>query len=111
MRLRVTMRQAYGALHTLGKFRISISESERPVKVEAAQWPTDVNAILSKPNDARIAEELARLEDYFRSQDAGYLARQQQVAEHAEASGDARLRGVQDLAWALINSPAFLFNR
>ena len=25
--------------------------------------------------------------------------------------GNARLFGVQDLAWALINSPAFLFNR
>ncbi len=110
-RMRVTMRQAYGGAHVLGKFRISLSESERPVKVDAVKWPTNVNTILGKQADARTPEELARLQEYFRTQDEGLLARQKQVAELEGASGNARLRGVQDLAWALINSPAFLFNR
>ncbi|MDA7979637.1 MAG: DUF1549 and DUF1553 domain-containing protein [Pirellulales bacterium] len=110
-RLRVTIRQAYGGAHVLGKFRISISESERPVKVGDVTWPADVSAILAKPEEDRTAEELARLQDYYRTQDQGLLARQRQLADHAAASDNARLRGVQDLAWALINSPAFLFNR
>ena len=49
---------------------------------------------------------MARLRDYYLSQDAQYreLKRAQLLV------ANPRLAAVQDLAWALINSPAFLFN-
>ena len=39
------------------------------------------------------------------------LRLKQAVAASAEQQKNERLTGAQDLAWALINSPAFLFNR
>ena len=48
---------------------------------------------------------------YFKSLDGDYQALQQSVQRSAEMIKNRRLLGVQDLAWALINNPAFLFNR
>jgi len=58
-----------------------------------------------------IAEQKAAIANHFRSRDAGYQELTATVARSAEALKNRRLLGVQDLAWALINNPAFLFNR
>ena len=51
------------------------------------------------------------LADYFKSLDAEWT----RLSAVAKSAGDqiknARALGIQDLGWALINSPAFLFNR
>ena len=68
-------------------------------------------AIVATPKDKRSPEQNTALTTHVLGQD-GELARLKNAVAQAEASTkNARLIGVQDLAWALINSPAFLFNR
>jgi hypothetical protein len=47
-----------------------------------------------------------KLRAYYRSLDADY----RQLEEASRLLANPRLAAVQDLAWALINTPAFLFN-
>jgi hypothetical protein len=42
--------------------------------------------------------------------DPKVLQLRQDVAMSAKQLGDPRLTGAQDVVWALVNSPAFLFN-
>jgi hypothetical protein len=73
--------------------------------------PAAIAAVLAVAADARTAEQKAELASYFRSLD-GELAQLQRLAAEAAKQPEAyRLLGAQDLAWALLNSPAFLFNR
>ena len=55
---------------------------------------------------------LAGLVDFWNMVDATWpeLSRRQQAVAEFSRPGDPRLIGAQDLVWALINSPAFLFN-
>jgi hypothetical protein len=48
---------------------------------------------------------------YYRSQDEELVRLEREVAKSEEMLKNRRLVGVQDLGWALINNPAFLFNR
>ncbi|MCC6493779.1 MAG: DUF1549 domain-containing protein [Pirellulales bacterium] len=88
--------------HLLGRFRISVTGEEWPYVrgVHPAQWHA--------PLAARTLSQTERqhLLSYYFSLDADY--RELQQAERLLAN--PRLAAVQDLAWALINSPAFLFN-
>ena len=63
------------------------------------------------PADQRTAEQQGRLAEYYRTQDSDLEQRRQALAEHEKQKAQSRLKGAQDLAWALINTPAFLFNR
>ncbi|HWC89038.1 MAG TPA: hypothetical protein VG433_05275, partial [Pirellulales bacterium] len=96
-------------LHQLGKFRLSVTTSPRPLSRQGL--PAEVAAILGVGADQRTAEQRATLAHYFRSLDSRWSDLSQRVATSANLSRDKRLLGAQDLAWALINSPAFLFNR
>ena len=65
-------------------------------------------AILDTPDEKRTADQKARLRAMYLAQDKEY---QRLAAEAAKVPPtDARVLGAQDLVWALINSPAFLFN-
>jgi hypothetical protein len=93
--------------HTLGKFRLSVTSAKLPLKLDAP--PENILKIARTPADKRTPEQLAAFTSYFRGQDKELARLQRDVTDFGEP-GDKRLIGAQDLAWALINSPAFLFN-
>lgn len=95
--------------HLLGRFRISVTTSPRPIA--GRKLPDNIAVILAVPKAERTPAQADALAAYYRSLD-GELARLQADLKRAEDQAkNARLIGVQDLAWALINNPAFLFNR
>ena len=88
--------------HMLGKFRLSATDAEPPLSRPShpAQWrPLLVARELG-------AAERAKLLNYYLSSDGEYRS----LKEAETLLANPRLAAVQDLAWALINSPAFLFN-
>ena len=93
--------------HTLGKFRLSVTSAKLPLKLDAP--PESILKIAKTPADKRTPEQLAEFTNYFRGQDKELARLQREVTDFGEP-GDKRLIGAQDLAWALINSPGFLFN-
>jgi hypothetical protein len=105
--LTVMVDQRYGSGHTLGKFRISFTGDKGPKLVSPV--PADAVAILDVPESQRTPQHLERLRSMFIAQDAEYQRLQKEVPPVPPT--DPRAVGAQDLAWALINTPAFLFNR
>ncbi len=140
--------QYQDGLHTLGKFRISVTTSPRPIRLEGLS--PAIAAILKVPADKRDKQQLAELTRFYRENDGELkkltdalakaklpravdpkLKRLQDALAKASLpvpldpklvqlradvkmselqAANARLTAVQDLAWALLNSPAFLFN-
>lgn len=96
--------------HLLGKFRVSVTASPRPLHLKSS-LPEEIQQILAVAADQRSEEQTKKLVEFYRSRDSRLKQMQEKVAKLAELEKNQRLTGVQDLAWALINSPAFLFNR
>ncbi len=135
--------------HSLGRFRISVTTSPRPVQLDGI--PRNVADVLAIAADRRNTIQKKNVLEYFRNFDPERLRqlsaiaeskkplpidpRLKQLQEHLakvsqplskdrtlvnleRAVGlstkqleNSRLTATQDIAWALINSPAFLFNR
>ena len=133
--------------HTLGRFRISVTNAPRPVSLGQ---PQNIAKILAVPSDKRTAKQKAALLARYRSLDVELKQRGEVLASaklalpidpklvqlrDALTEADrplppdgkletlrrdtelsrsqlekARLTFAQDLVWALVNSPAFLFN-
>jgi hypothetical protein len=103
--------------------RESVCECERTTEVSLAHamnlinGPTVANAIIDP--DGRLAELVADDLDERALTEEIYLAalsrspREDEYAVAADyiANSESKSEGAQDLLWALINSPAFLFNR
>lgn len=96
-------------LHQLGKFRISVSDSDRPVTLNTV--PANLAALLSIPVAERNEKQQAELKTMYLATDKQYQSLSASVAAIKIQYDNKRLTGLQDLAWALINNPAFLFNR
>jgi Protein of unknown function (DUF1553)/Protein of unknown function (DUF1549)/Bacterial Ig-like domain (group 2) len=96
-----------GKDHNIGKFRISVTTAKEPALKEAL--PAPVQQAILVPLDKRTPEQKAAVANYYRGLDAE-LKRLNEAVADAPPPADVRLLGAQDLAWALINSPAFLFN-
>jgi hypothetical protein len=94
--LTFTLEQQFGSMHTIGRLRLWATKSPRPVQV--SQLPEAVVEVLLKPQEQRTPEDKAVLFAQY-------------IAGDAEMADRIRLSAAQDLGWALINSPAFLFNR
>ena len=95
------------ANHTIGKFRVSVTTDPNP-KLASPLTPAQL-AILDTPDAQRTADQKAKLRQMYLAQDQEYQRLQAEAAKVPPA--DARVLGAQDLVWALINTPAFLFNR
>lgn len=108
--LTFTLLQQYpDGKHSLGRFRLSVTTSPRPFVMNSL--PPEVLQIIKTPREQRTNEQQQQLAAYYRSQDQELARLQSEVKTSEEQLKNRRLIGVQDLAWALINNPAFLFNR
>ena len=104
--LTVVMDQRYGSNHTIGKFRLSVTTDPNPKL--APPVSAEVVAMLETPADKRTPDVKAKLRELYLAQDKELARLKAETADPPPA--DPRVLGAQDLVWALINSPAFLFN-
>jgi hypothetical protein len=94
------------ANHVIGKFRLAVTTDPNPKL--SSPLTAEQLAILDTPEEKRTPEQKARMRAMYLAQDQEY---QRLAAEAAKVPpADPRVVGAQDLVWALINSPAFLFN-
>jgi hypothetical protein len=106
----ITISQQYpDGKHALGKFRLSVTDGARPLT--KSKLPEPVAAALAVPGEKRSAEQTGLLAAHYRSLDTEHARLTSELQKATEQAKSARAIGVQDLAWALINNPAFLFNR
>ena len=98
--------QRFGGDHTIGRFRLSVTDAPNPHL--AGTVPADIVAILKVEPSKRTPKQTEMMRNKYIAQDAQYAALKAKLAEVPPS--DARVLGARDLAWALINSPAFLFN-
>jgi hypothetical protein len=108
-RLTLTMDQQFGSQHTIGRFRVSLTTSPRPLRLKE-ELPKAFAEILAVPHEKRSEPQKKALSDYFRSLDPQYARLSEGLTAYTRWAHEKRVIGAQDLAWALINSPAFLFN-
>jgi hypothetical protein len=106
----ITISQQYvDGKHCLGKFRLSVTDGDRPLN--RPKLPDAVAAALAVPKEQRTKEQAEAIAAHYRSVDAELTRLTAAVKAAGDQMKNARALGIQDLAWALINSPAFLFNR
>ena len=96
-----------GKFHNLGKFRLSVTSANRPLAITTL--PEPIATILSIPPAKRTTFQLMEISNYYRTIDTDLIRRKQVLTDYSPP-GDKRLQGAQDLAWALINTPEFIFN-
>jgi len=92
----VTLKQQYGSKHNIGRLRVSVTESPRPVRHHGL--PDQVLAALAREPAQRDEQQRALVHRTF-------------LATVPDMARNIRRGALEDLAWALVNSPAFLFNR
>jgi hypothetical protein len=93
--------------HNLGRFRLSVTDSSPPLGLSGL--PDSLAHLIAIPPAKRTVQQRAEITRYFRDHDAKLAELKKAVADYPKI-GDKRLPGLQDLAWALLNSPEFLFN-
>ena len=76
-----------------------------------AGLPDAIASLFRIEPDKRTDDQKAELTAYFRGTDAEYRRLAEQLVIQERIAANPRLVGTQDLVWALINSPAFFFNR
>ena len=105
--LNFTLDQRYGGGHNLGKFRLSYTTDKNPRL--ATPVTAELAKLLDTPVKDRTPSQKANLRKRYLAQDAEYSRLKAEAAKTPPS--DARVLGAQDLTWALLNNPAFLFNR
>jgi hypothetical protein len=103
----VVLDQRFGQKHMIGKFRLSVTTDANP-RLQSPITPEQF-AVLETPAADRTPAQKEQLRQLYLAQDKEYQRLAADAANPPPA--DARVLGAQDLVWALINTPAFLFNR
>ena len=98
--------QRFGQDHSIGKFRLSATDDPNPRL--AGTVPANIAAILKVEPDKRTPKQNRMMMAAYIAQDEKYQELKAKLMDVPPK--DARVLGARDLAWALINSPAFLFN-
>lgn len=93
--------------HNIGRLRLSVTTMDPPVLLQAV--PENIAQVLRIPIEKRNQDQKNVLIGYYQSLDPVLARLRRELAEH-DLPINARAMGAQDLAWALMNSPAFLFN-
>jgi hypothetical protein len=96
-----------GKDHNIGRFRLSVTTAKPPVSI--SKLPDNITQILAIAAEKRTNDQKTVLANYYRSLDQE-LGRLQRAVATDIVPADPRAVGAQDLAWALLNSKAFLFN-
>ncbi len=104
--LTVALDHRFGTAHVLGKFRLSVTTDPNP-RLGSSLTPAQI-VLFDTPETKRTEAQKAALRAMYLAQDKEYQQLQAEVVTAPPA--DPRVLGAQDLVWALINSPAFLFN-
>jgi WD40 repeat protein len=134
-------------VHNLGRFRISVTRSSRPISLGL---PTEIAALLAIAPGERTEPQQQQLQEFYLAQNESYVQQQGRLAEASlplspdpqseqlkeritqlseplavdpklatlaravelsqQQLSCKRLTAAQDLAWALINCPEFLYN-
>jgi hypothetical protein len=106
--LTLTLLQQFpGKEHNIGRLRLAVTTMTPPIPLKALR--DDIALILKIAPEQRTPPQKAALTSFFRQTDPELARRQRALAGH-NLPGSPRAMGAQDLAWALLNSPAFLFN-
>ncbi len=106
--LTFTLQQLFpGKDHNIGQLRLSVTTMTPPVLLQAV--PENIAQILRVPPPKRTADQNSVLTGYFQSTDPNLGRLRRELAEQS-VPVNARALGAQDLVWALMNSPGFLFN-
>lgn len=106
-RFEFILEQKFGSEHNIGRFRVFVTDDPNP-RLGTGLTPEQAT-LIDIPVEKRTEKQTARMRELFLEQDADYQRLSKAIEEPPPS--DPRLLGAQDLVWALINSPAFLFNR
>jgi len=90
------LNQQFGSMHLLGRFRLSSTDQALPVRHH--NLPEQVIAALQADSTSRTPAQEQLLFAHF-------------IDKNPEWKSRIRKGATEDLAWALANSKAFLFNR